>query len=56
MAEALPGYSVAAQTKAVTDIKQWLKSLPLSKRQLSKVSDVSQTSLCGVTYGLCVAA
>ncbi len=37
VAEALPGYSAAAQTKAVMDIKQWLKSLPLSRRQLCKV-------------------
>ena len=37
VAEALPGYSTAARTKAVTDIKQWLKTLPLSRRQLCKV-------------------
>ena len=41
VAEALPGYSASAQTKAVMDIKQWLKSLPLSKRQLCKVSSVN---------------
>ena len=37
VAEALPGYSASAQTKAVMDIKQWLKGLPLSRRQLCKV-------------------
>lgn len=46
VAEALPGYSTAAQTKAVADIKQWLKSLPLSKRQLCKVSSVIYCMVC----------
>ena len=46
VAEALPGYSTAAQTKAVTDIKQWLKGLPLSRRQLCKVRGVASHAVC----------
>ena len=46
VAEALPGYSTAAQTKAVADIKQWLKSLPLSRRHLCKVSRVTCRTVC----------
>ena len=37
VAEALPDFSAAAHRKSVMDVKQWLKTLPLSRRQLCKV-------------------
>lgn len=37
VAEALPDFSTAAHKKSVMDVKQWLKTLPLSRRQLCKV-------------------
>ena len=37
VAEALPDFSTAAHRKSVMDVKQWLKTLPLSRRQLCKV-------------------
>ena len=37
VAEALPDFSTAAHKKSVMDVKQWLKTLPVSRRQLCKV-------------------
>ena len=37
VAEALPDFSTAAHRKSVMDVKHWLKTLPLSRRQLCKV-------------------
>lgn len=51
VAEALPSFSAAAHQKSVADIKAWLKTLPLSRRQLCKVTTTGTLACCPIFLG-----
>lgn len=51
VAEALPSFSAAAHQKSVANVKAWLKTLPLSRRQLCKVTTSGTLACCPMFHG-----